>query len=160
MRPSISPSYDVYNFIMCHLIVTVVFWPRSETKPLPIFPDQSEALGGTAAIVPIASSVGRSEAPKRILPQGNPAAVSDSRLKPGYQIRQQGFFDASCDETRSAPSELHFVPRSLQSALSRRPKFRFVPEKIINSTFFAAGGNNYKNTLIVRLGFPMPNWPL
>ena len=21
---------------MCHLIVTVVFWPRSETKPLPI----------------------------------------------------------------------------------------------------------------------------
>ena len=43
------------------------------------FPDQSEALGG--AIAPIASSVGRSEAPKalseshRSLPQESPAAV-------------------------------------------------------------------------------------
>ena len=43
--------------------------------------DQSKALGG--ATEPIASSVGRSEAPKtlgefhRSLPQGNPAAVSD-----------------------------------------------------------------------------------
>ena len=29
MHNSILPFYDVSNFILCHLIVTVVFWPRS-----------------------------------------------------------------------------------------------------------------------------------
>ena len=54
---------------------------------VPIWPDQSESLGGT--IAPIASSVERSEAPKalresiyRYLPQENPAAVSDNLDNP------------------------------------------------------------------------------
>ena len=52
-----------------------------------------------------------------------------------YQIRRQGFLEAGCDCTRSAPFALHFVPRCLQSAaLSRRPKLRFGLEKLINST--------------------------
>ena len=29
MRSSISTFYDVYNFIIYHLKVTVIFWPRS-----------------------------------------------------------------------------------------------------------------------------------
>ena len=59
-----------------------------------------------------------------------------------YQIRWQGFLEAGCYWTRSAPSALHFVQRCLQSALSRRPKLCFGPEKLINSTVFAARGNN------------------
>ena len=59
-----------------------------------------------------------------------------------YQIRRQSFLEASCDGTRSAPSALHFVPRCLLSALSRRPKLRFGLEKLINYTLFAAWGNN------------------
>ena len=47
-----------------------------------------------------------------------------------------------CDGTCSAPLALHFVPRCLQTALSRRPKFQFCPNKLVNSTFFVAGGNN------------------
>ena len=49
-------------------------------RSLLIFSDQSEAFGGVTA--PVASSVGRSEAPQvlseshRSLPPGNPAAVS------------------------------------------------------------------------------------
>ena len=56
-----------------------------------------------------------------------------------YKRLQQGFLEAGCDETRSAPSALHFVPRCrcLQSALSRRQKLSFVPENLINSTLFA-----------------------
>ena len=53
-----------------------------------------------------------------------------------------GFSLAGCDGTRSAPSALHFVPRCLQSALLSRRKLRFGPEKLINSSFFAAGDNN------------------
>ena len=53
-----------------------------------IFPNQNEALGG--AIMPIAISVRRSEAPKawgeshRSLPQGNPATVSDNLDNPDF----------------------------------------------------------------------------
>ena len=54
------------------------------------------------------------------------------------QIRRQGFLDSGCGWTRSAPSALHFLPRCLQSC---RPKLCFGPEKLINSTIFAAGGN-------------------
>ena len=57
-------------------------------------------------------------------------------------IQRQGFSEAGCDGTRSAPSALYFVPRCLQSALSRRPKLRFGPDKIINSILFSAGCNN------------------
>ena len=70
-----------------------------------------------------------------------------------------GFPEAFCDGTRSAPWALHFIPRCLQSVLSRCPNLRFGPKKLINSTLTAAGGNNYKNTLIVRLGYRMLNWP-
>ena len=59
-----------------------------------------------------------------------------------YQISRQGFLEAGCDGTRSAPSALHFLPRCLQSALSRRPKLRFGLEILINATLFAAGVNN------------------
>ena len=41
-----------------------------------------------------------------------------------------------------APKALRFVPRCLQSALPRRPKLRFGPEKLIDSTLFAAGCND------------------
>ena len=34
------------------------------------------------------------------------------------------------------PSTLHFVPRSVQSALSRRPKLLFGPEVLIKWTVF------------------------
>ena len=50
------------------------------------------------------------------------------------QIRRQSFLEAGCNGTRSAPSALHFVPLCLQSALFRRPKLRFSPEKLIKST--------------------------
>ena len=50
--------------------------------------------------------------------------------------------EAICDGTCSAHSVLHFVPRCLQSALSRRQKLRFGPEKNINSTLLVTGGNN------------------
>ena len=46
---------------------------------------------------------------------------------------------AGCDGTRSAPSALNFVPRCSQSALSRRPKLRFGPENLTNSTLFTGG---------------------
>ena len=70
-----------------------------------IFLDQSEALGG--AIAPIASSVGRSEAPKalseshRSLPQENPAAISflfnnlEKSVFPDYKD-----FPVTADENR------------------------------------------------------------
>ena len=37
---------------------------------------------------------------------------------------------------------LHFVPHCLQSAPSHSPKLRFGPEKLLNPTLFATGGNN------------------
>ena len=37
---------------------------------------------------------------------------------------------------------LHFIPRCLQSVLSYCLELRFGPEKLINPTFFAAGGND------------------
>ena len=52
-----------------------------------------------------------------------------------YEIRRQDFFDAGSGGTCSAPSALHFTPRCLQSALSRRLKLGFGPEKLIKSTF-------------------------
>ena len=33
--PSLSPFFLSITFINSHLIVIAVFWPRSETKPLP-----------------------------------------------------------------------------------------------------------------------------
>ena len=59
-----------------------------------------------------------------------------------YHIRREGLLEAGCDGTRSGPLALHFIPRCLESALLRNPKFRFGPEKLINYTLFAAGGNN------------------
>ena len=89
-----------------------------------------------------ASRVDEVKRQRRSLPHGNPAAVSDTLDKKTsiirktkffpnseYQIRRQGFLEAGCDGTRSAPSALHSVPRCLQSALSRRPKLCFGPEK-------------------------------
>ena len=58
------------------------------------------------------------------------------------RLRLQGFLKTGCDETRSAPSALHCVPRCLQSALPRRPYLRFGPEKLLNSTLFATEGND------------------
>ena len=63
-----------------------------------------------------------------------------------YGSRGQGFLEAGWDETRSAPSVLHFVglgiPGCLQLTLLHRPKIRFGLEKLINSTFFVTGGHN------------------
>ena len=44
--------------------------------------------------------------------------------------------EAGCDATRLAPLALHFV------LFARRPKHHFDPEKLINSTLFAARDNN------------------
>ena len=55
--------------------------------------------------------------------------VGRKRKNRKFPIRRQGFLETGCDRTHSAPSVLHFVPRCLQSALSRRPKL-----------YFAAGG--------------------
>ena len=49
------------------------------------------------------------------------------------QIRRQGFLEAGCDGTRSEPSALHFVPRCLQSTLSRRPRLALIGPKKINT---------------------------
>ena len=51
---------------------------------------------------------------------------------------------AVCNNNRAyiSPSALHFVPHCLQLALSLRPKLGFDPEKMINSTFFAAESKN------------------
>ena len=51
MRPSISPFYVVYNFIICHLIVTVVSWPLSKTRPLPYILIQGDRLGSEATFL-------------------------------------------------------------------------------------------------------------
>ena len=70
---------------------------------------------------------------------------SEKQIFPGYrkyQIQWQGFLEASSEGTLSALWALHFVPRCLQSVLSRRPKLRFGPEILFNSTLFAVGGNN------------------
>ena len=43
-----------------------------------------------------------------------------------FQIRWQGSLEEGCDGTLSTPSALQFVPRCLQSALSRRSKLQKV----------------------------------
>ena len=57
-------------------------------------------------------------------------------------MRRQGSLVAGCNGTCSPPSAVHIVLSYLQSALSHHKKLHFGLEKFINSTFFAAGGNN------------------
>ena len=96
------------------------------------FPGQNRSFGRRDSADCKQRAMGQSEVPNTLneshhsLPQGNPAAVSNipdnpekimffriiDYFKQEYQIRQQGFLEADCDGSRSAPSALHFDPRN------------------------------------------------
>ena len=132
----VSQTFWEYNS-ECHAIT--VTGKRLKTSKMKVFP--SFFIQGSVFIVqnsnPMSIFIGRERKTSIIVIKKT--FYPDYRE---YQIRRQDFLETGWDGTRSAPSALHFVPRCLQSAISRRPKLRFGPEILINSTLSVARCNN------------------